>query len=259
MIADAGMAEWIRARVEERGTAGLDMGSLQMVIDAVTREVRRQALERLAREAAVREEFGFPADAALGLHGRAQSSPRLQEICALMTLLAPAGQAERDVRSLSGVAVCASTMHREARRQGERPFSAPSGAAYDSPGSRHQALTWVGAPACQQPRRGCIRNHGQDGQDGPEGRSGQAEASRSRHEVPSWNAWARAPGVTLRGGATAARPPWPLDAPPGPTGRPQRSPGQGPAESAGGCHEPRRGSSTAMAARVLGYRRGAIP
>lgn len=61
-----------------------------------------------------------PADVALGLHERAQLSPRLQEICAVMTLRAPAAQAEDDVRRLSGMTITASTMHREARRQGER-------------------------------------------------------------------------------------------------------------------------------------------
>lgn len=66
------------------------------------------------------QKYYSPADVALGLHGRAQLSPRLQEICAVMTLRAPAAQAEDDVRRLSGVAITASTMHREARRQGER-------------------------------------------------------------------------------------------------------------------------------------------
>jgi hypothetical protein len=61
-----------------------------------------------------------PADAALGLHPRATASPRLQEICALVTLRAPAAQAEDDVRRLTGIPVSACTLHREARRQGER-------------------------------------------------------------------------------------------------------------------------------------------
>lgn len=64
--------------------------------------------------------YCFPADEALGLHERAQSSPRVQEICALMTLQAPAGQACEDVQRLTGVAISASTLHREACRQGER-------------------------------------------------------------------------------------------------------------------------------------------
>lgn len=62
----------------------------------------------------------FPADVALGLHNRAPMSPRLQEICAVMTLQAPAGQAEEDVRRLTGIDLTASALHREACRQGRR-------------------------------------------------------------------------------------------------------------------------------------------
>ena len=61
-----------------------------------------------------------PADIKLGLHERAPASPRVQEICALTVLRAPAGQAEDDVRRLSGITIGSSTLHREARRQGER-------------------------------------------------------------------------------------------------------------------------------------------
>lgn len=66
------------------------------------------------------QEYCFPADVALGLHERAPMSPRLQEICAIMTLRAPAGQAEDDIRRLTELTIGASSMHREARRQGER-------------------------------------------------------------------------------------------------------------------------------------------
>jgi hypothetical protein len=65
-------------------------------------------------------QYSFPADAALGLHERAPLSPRVQEICALMALQAPVGQAEEDVRRLTGLTISASTLHREACRQGER-------------------------------------------------------------------------------------------------------------------------------------------
>ncbi len=64
--------------------------------------------------------YCYPADLALGLQERAPASPRVQEICALTTLRAPAGQAESDVRRLTGLNLCGSTLHREARRQGER-------------------------------------------------------------------------------------------------------------------------------------------
>jgi len=165
MIIAADVVEWAYEQVKAKGTEDQDMGSLEKAVDRVTREVRRQVLERLTREAAAREEFGcpkcgemlkvvrhgqertvdsvfgpvrfersygrcprcghycFPADVALGLHGRAPASPRVQEICALMTLQAPVGQAEEDVRRLSGLAISASTLHREARRQGERALT----------------------------------------------------------------------------------------------------------------------------------------
>jgi hypothetical protein len=61
-----------------------------------------------------------PADDALGLHVRAPASPRVQEICALTVLRAPAGVSEEDVWRLTGLNMGASTLHREARRQGER-------------------------------------------------------------------------------------------------------------------------------------------
>ena len=66
------------------------------------------------------QELMFPADLTLGLHPRAPASPRVQEICALTALRAPAGQAEEDVRRLTGIQMSASTLHSEARRQGER-------------------------------------------------------------------------------------------------------------------------------------------
>jgi len=56
----------------------------------------------------------------LGLHVRAPASPRVQEICALSVLHAPAGRAEEDVRRMNGIDISTSTLHREARRQGER-------------------------------------------------------------------------------------------------------------------------------------------
>lgn len=66
------------------------------------------------------QDYFYPADVALGLQEKARSSPRIQEICALTTLRAPAGQGEEDVYRLTGIALGASTLHREARRQGER-------------------------------------------------------------------------------------------------------------------------------------------
>jgi Uncharacterised protein family (UPF0236) len=62
----------------------------------------------------------YPADHALGLQERAPASPRVQEICALMVLESPAGQAEANIRRLTGLDIGQTSMHREARRQGER-------------------------------------------------------------------------------------------------------------------------------------------
>ncbi len=61
-----------------------------------------------------------PADYRLGLHERATTSPRVQEIAALSVLRAPAAQATEDILRLTGIEISASTLQREARRQGER-------------------------------------------------------------------------------------------------------------------------------------------
>ncbi|MCK5851014.1 MAG: ISKra4 family transposase [Kiritimatiellae bacterium] len=66
------------------------------------------------------KEYIYPVDVRLGLHTRATASPKVQEICALTTLRAPAGQAQDDVLRLTGIKLDASTIHREAIRQGER-------------------------------------------------------------------------------------------------------------------------------------------
>ena len=65
-------------------------------------------------------EYVYPADVALGLHTRAPASPKVQEICALTALRAPAGQAQNDVLRLTGIKLDSSTLHQEAIRQGRR-------------------------------------------------------------------------------------------------------------------------------------------
>jgi hypothetical protein len=64
--------------------------------------------------------YVYPADLMLGLQTRAPASPRVQEICALTALRAPAGQAQDDVLRLTGIRLDASSVHREAIRQGQR-------------------------------------------------------------------------------------------------------------------------------------------
>lgn len=64
-------------------------------------------------------EHVYPADVALGLHNRAKTSPRIQEICAVAALNSPAGKAEKDVRRMTGIDICQTKIHNEARRQGQ--------------------------------------------------------------------------------------------------------------------------------------------
>jgi hypothetical protein len=66
------------------------------------------------------QQRSYPADTVLGLQERATASPRVQEICALMVLESPAGQVEQSVSRLTGLELGQASMHREARRQGER-------------------------------------------------------------------------------------------------------------------------------------------
>jgi hypothetical protein len=65
----------------------------------------------------------YPADSVLGLHPRAPASPRVQEVSALMVLESPAGQAQENLHRLNGLQIGAATLHREARRQGERALA----------------------------------------------------------------------------------------------------------------------------------------
>jgi hypothetical protein len=64
--------------------------------------------------------YWHPADHALGLQPQAPASPRVQEIAALMSLRAPYAQAAKDAKRLTGLALKASCLHREAQRQGQR-------------------------------------------------------------------------------------------------------------------------------------------
>jgi hypothetical protein len=66
------------------------------------------------------QERFYPADHTLGLQGRAPASPRVQEISALAVLKSPSGRAREDVRRMTGLDIGQATLHREARRQGER-------------------------------------------------------------------------------------------------------------------------------------------
>ena len=159
------VAEWLYSEASALLDEASDMGVMEKLVDRVSVECRRRALERLVQNAAehqpldcpdckrpmnvhayrrtrkVNSSFGtvrfvrsyglctncgervFPADVKLGLQVRAPASPRVQEVCALTTLRAPAGQAQEDVRRLTGIDMDASSLHREARRQGERALA----------------------------------------------------------------------------------------------------------------------------------------
>jgi len=64
--------------------------------------------------------YWHPADQALGLQPQAPASPRVQEIVALMSLRTPYAQAAQDAQRLTGLSLNASSLHREAQRQGQR-------------------------------------------------------------------------------------------------------------------------------------------
>lgn len=165
MMTEADVAQWLYEAASELLEESVGMGTMEKIVDRLSLECRRQALERLVQDAAGREDmrcprcrqalrveehhrarrvhsaFGlirfvrsygsclacesrfYPADVELGLQERAPASPRVQEICALTALRAPAGQAQEDVRRMTGIDLDPSTLHREARRQGERALA----------------------------------------------------------------------------------------------------------------------------------------
>jgi len=61
-----------------------------------------------------------PADAALGLEDTGSSSPRVQEMAALLASKMPVEEASQVLEHLTGVQMPRPTLHREARRQGQR-------------------------------------------------------------------------------------------------------------------------------------------
>ena len=161
-ITESDVATWLIDQARKSLTGTVDMGALEGIVQQVSRECRRQALETLVRETAAvpsmvcptcggrlnveaygRErrvisevgpvafarDYGFcvpcgthayPADRRLGLHPRAPASPRVQELAALHALRGPTAQHAQDFRRLTGLDLAPSTVHREARRQGER-------------------------------------------------------------------------------------------------------------------------------------------
>ena len=68
-------------------------------------------------------EWFYPADARWGLQPNAPASPRLQELAAEAVLKMPCAQAETSLPRLGGSSFSAPTLHREARRQGQRALA----------------------------------------------------------------------------------------------------------------------------------------
>lgn len=66
------------------------------------------------------DEYASPADQALGLQPQAPASPRVQEIAGLLSLRDPYAQAAKDAKRLTGLSLCPASLHREAKRQGQR-------------------------------------------------------------------------------------------------------------------------------------------
>ncbi len=164
-IGQEDVANWLYEEALALLEDGVGMGSIETLVDRVSLECRRRALERLVQHACqqqpllcphcrqplkveehhrprrVNSTFGlirfertygfcsacnqylYPADITLGLQERAPASPRVQEICALTALRAPAGQVQQDVRRMTGLDLDPASLHREARRQGERALA----------------------------------------------------------------------------------------------------------------------------------------
>jgi len=95
----------------------------------VEEHLRERTVNTVFGEVPIKRSYGFcktckerfyPADHTLGLQERSTASPRVQEISSLAVLRCPAGRADTDVRRMTGLDMSPSTLHREARRQGDR-------------------------------------------------------------------------------------------------------------------------------------------
>jgi len=164
-ICETDVVGWLCEEAAPLLEEGVGMGTMETMLDRVSLEGRRRALERLVQQACDRQtlncprckqtlkveehhrarkvnstfglirfersygfcsrcdQYVYPADVILGLQERAPASPRVQEICALTALRAPAGQVQKDVRRMTGIDLDPSSLHREARRQGERALA----------------------------------------------------------------------------------------------------------------------------------------
>ena len=90
---------------------------------------RSRTLDTVFGSFALKRDYGWcptcarywhPADPGLGLAPQAPASPRMQEIAALMSLRNPYAQAAKDAHRLTGLPLNPASLHREAKRQGQR-------------------------------------------------------------------------------------------------------------------------------------------
>jgi hypothetical protein len=68
-------------------------------------------------------DWSYPADARWGLQPNAPASPRVQEMAAAAVLNMPCAEAEKSLPRMGGCSLRATTLHREARRQGHRALA----------------------------------------------------------------------------------------------------------------------------------------
>lgn len=60
MVTEDDVVEWLYQRVVASGVTGPHLGRLEQAVEQLTREVRRQVLERLTQEAAARAAVDCP-------------------------------------------------------------------------------------------------------------------------------------------------------------------------------------------------------
>lgn len=90
---------------------------------------RRRTLDSVFGSFGLQRDYGWcprcaqycaPADQAMGLQPQAPASPRVQEIAGLLSLRDPYAQAAKDAKRLTGLSLNPASLHREAKRQGQR-------------------------------------------------------------------------------------------------------------------------------------------
>ena len=89
-------------------------------IDSVVGRLRAQRDYGWCRSC---QAWSYPADVRWGLQPNVAASPRVQEIAAEVVLKMPCAEAEKSLPRMGGCSLSATTLHREARRQGRRALA----------------------------------------------------------------------------------------------------------------------------------------